>query len=198
MHQHRFWRATMFHIDHLFLPWLIGAFCVATAAALYFRARHLKRTRAQQLRTQGYRLIHALREYSAWIDYQRDAPFTARSPDELSSPEPLAQACRIRSERFPELSQQMVRLLQAHSRVIDYLWQENLVRLTQGSGWLPAYQDRQYQQLRGAQEELIDDMITLCRELIGDASEAWRRTGSDFAFTNSGLGWPATRPHRRA
>ena len=188
----------MFHIDNLLLPWLMGAFCVAGAAAVYFRARHLKRCRAQQLRAEGYRLIHALREYSAWIDYQRDLPLTARSTDELSSPEPLVRACRIKSERFPDLSQQMVRLLQAHSRVIEYLWQQNIVRLTQGSGWLPAYQDKQYQQLRAAQEELIDDMIALCRELIGDASQPWRRTGSDFAFTNSTMGWPVTGPHRRA
>lgn len=187
----------MFLIDD-FLPLLIGASCVAAAAGVYFRARHLKHTRAQHLRAQGYRLIHALGEYSAWIDYQRDLPFTARSPDELSLPGPLAQACRIKSESFPDLSQPMVLLLQAHSRVIEYLWQQNLVRLTQGSGWLAAHEDKQYQQLRGAQEELIDDMIAQCRELIGDASEPWRRTGSDFAFTNSSLGWPATSPHRRA
>jgi hypothetical protein len=41
-------------------------------------------------------------------------------------------------------------------------------------------------------------MIAVCRELMGDASQRWRRTGSYFAFTNSSWGWPVTGPHRRA
>jgi hypothetical protein len=189
----------MLHIDNLLIPSLIGAFSLAAAAAAaYFWARHLSRVRTRQLRAQGYRLIHALQEYSAWIDYQRDLPFAAQSLDEITSPEPLTQACRIKREWFPGLSQHMVHLLQAHSRVIEYLWQQNLVRPSQGSGWQPAYEDKQYQQLRGAQEDLIDDMIALCRELIGDAREPWRRTGSDFAFTNSSLDMSLPGPAGRA
>lgn len=175
----------MFSSNDLLIPSLIGALVLAAAGiAVYGGARHISRVRAHELRAQGYRLIHALRAYSAWIDGQRDLPFTARSLDELTSPEPLTQARQIRRECFPELSQAMVRLLQAHSRVIEYLWQQNLLRLGQGSGWRPVYEDRQYQHLRGAQEELIDEIIAKCRELIGDASEPWRRTGSDFAFSS--------------
>jgi hypothetical protein len=189
----------MFHIDDLLIPSLIGAFgLMAAAAAAYFWARHLSRVREQQLRAEGYRLIHALQEYSAWIDYQRDEPFTAQSLDQITSPEPLTQACRIKRDYFPGLSQHMVHLLQAHSRVIEYLWQQNLVRLSRGCGWPPAHEDKQYQQLRGAQEDLIDDMIAMCRELIGDAREPWRRTGSDFAFNNSSFGMSLPGPAGRA
>lgn len=189
----------MFPIDDVLIPSLIGAFSLAAAVtAVYLWARHLGRVRAEELRAQGYRLIHALQEYSAWIDFQRDLPFTARNVDELTSPEPLTQARRILRERFPEISQHMVRLLQAHSRVIEYLWQQNLVRLSQGSGWQPAYEDKQYHQLRGAQEDLIDDMIALCRELIGDAREPWHRTGSDFAFTSSSMDVSGPGPAGRA
>ncbi|MDF2466145.1 MAG: hypothetical protein K0Q43_4380 [Ramlibacter sp.] len=189
----------MFPIDDLLIPSLIGAFCLTAAvAAVYLWARHVGRVRAEELRAQGYRLIHALQEYSAWIDFQRDLPLTARDVDELASPEPLTQARRIMRECFPDISQHMVRLLQAHSRVIEYLWQQNLVRLSQGSGCQPAYEDKQYQQLRGAQEDLIDDMIALCRDLIGDASEPWHRTGSDFAFTNSSVGMSGPGPAGRA
>lgn len=181
--------AIMFAFHELLIPSLIGALSLAAAGTAVYRwVRHLGRERARQLRAQGYRLIHALREYSAWIDYQRDQPFTARSLDELTSPAPLTRARQIKREWFPGLSQHMVRLLQAHSRVIEYLWQENLLRLSQGSGWRPAYEDRQYQQLRGAQEELIDEMIALCRELIGDAGVPWRATGSDFTFGGSSAG----------
>jgi hypothetical protein len=189
----------MYLFDDLLIPALTGALTfIAAGAAIYRWARHLSRVRARRLRAQGYRLIHALREYSAWIDYQRDVPFTARSLDELTSPEPLTQARHIKHDWFPELSQHMVRLLQAHSRVIEYMWGQNLLRLSQGSGWRPVYEDKQYQQLRGAQEELIDEMIALCREIIGDASQPWRSTGSDFSFSNSSLGVSGTGPAGRA
>lgn len=175
----------MFPIDKQLVPWLIVIVGIAAASAVYLWSRHIQRTRAAELRDRGYRLIRALTEYSAWIDYHRDVPFTASSPDELASPEPLTQARDIMRESFPEISQHMVRLLQAHSHVVGHLWQQNLLRLSQGSEWQPAYSDKMYQQLRGAQEDVIDDMIALCRELIGDAHEPWRRTGSDFAFAST-------------
>lgn len=175
----------MFSIDKLLVPSLIVIFSLAAALAVYLWSRHLERVRTKQMRAQGYRLIRALTEYSAWIDYHRDVPFTAGSPDELTSPEPLTQARDIMRESFPDISQHMVRLLQSHSHVIEHLWQRNLMRQSQGSGWQPAHTDRKYQQLRGAQEDLIDDMIARCRELIGDAHEPWRRTGSDFAFAST-------------
>jgi hypothetical protein len=178
----------------ILLPALLGAFSVLAAiAGVYAWSRHLARARAQQLRDHGYRLIHALKAYSAWMECQRDLPFTARSIDELTSPEPLTRARDIKRQWFPQLSQHMVRLLQAHSRMIEYLWQQNLLRLGQGAGWRPAYQDAQYQQLRGAQEDLISDMIDLCRELIGDARQPWSRTGSDFSFSGMmSTGGPAS------
>lgn len=186
-------------MNELFIPSLIGVITLlAAATAVYRWMRHISRLRASRLRAEGYRMIHALRAYSAWIECQRDLPFTARSLDELTSPEPLTLARQIKRECFPELSQHMVRLLQAHSRVIEYLWQQNLLRLSQGSGWRPAYEDRQYQQLRGAQEDLIDEMIDMCRELIGDAARPWQRTGSDFSFSNSSLGLTRTGPTSQA
>lgn len=188
----------MYAFDDLFSALAIGALCVAVAGTVVYRwTRYLSHARAQRLRAHGYRLIHALREYSAWIDYQRDVPFTARSLEELTSPAPLTRARQIRSDWFPGLSQHMVRLLQAHSRVIEYMWEQNLIRQSQGSGWRPVFEDRQYQQLRGAQEELIDDMIALCRDIIGDASQPWRSTGSDFSFDSSTLGVSGSGPASR-
>ncbi|MBG9390255.1 hypothetical protein [Caenimonas aquaedulcis] len=147
--------------------------------------RYAANLRSARLRIQGHRLIHALGAYSAWIDAQHDQPFTARSLDELTSPEPLTRARLIKQEHFPELSAQMFRLLQTHSRVIEYLWELNLLRLTQSSGWRPAYEDPPYQQIRAAQEELIDEIVLQCRELIGETRQQWRATGSDFSFSNT-------------
>lgn len=166
---------------------------MAMSALVVQRVRVARRQRAKIRRAQGYRLIHALRAYSAWIERQRDRPLTARSLDELTSPEPLTLAREIKQKWFPTLAQYMVPLLQAHSRMIEYLWEQSLLRLSQGSAWQPAHQDAHYQQLRGAQEDLIDEMIATCRELIGDSPQVWERTGSDFAFSNS-VGRPSQGP----
>src|SRR5512133_1215948 len=90
-------------------------------------ARHLAHRRQQHLRARGYEFIAALKAYSAWVDYQRDESFVGRDADELALPEPLARALSAKSA-FPELSQHTLRLLQAHSRLVEYLWQQNLLR----------------------------------------------------------------------
>lgn len=184
-------------MDKFFLP-AIAALALMVAATAFFRwMRHLRQDRVLRRQKQGHRLIHALQAYSAWIDAQRDSSFAASSLDELTSPEPLTLALQIKSEWFPTLQQDMLRLLQAHSRMIEYLWEQNLLRMSQGSAWRPAYEDNQYLQLRGAQEDLIDEMIYSCRELIGETEHAWRPTGSDFAFTNNGMGLPTNGPASR-
>lgn len=159
---------------------------LAVIAAIAWRwMRYTAQRRLDRLRGQGYRLIHSLNAYSAWVDYQRDDPLVERSTDELTTPEPLARALAIKDSYFPALSQHMLRLLQAHSLLMEYLWQHNLLRLSQATGWVPAYQDPQYQQIRGAQEDLIEEMITLCHDLMGDTEKAWRPTGTDFNFSSS-------------
>ncbi|MEO7390973.1 MAG: hypothetical protein ABIU58_02295 [Ramlibacter sp.] len=165
---------------------LLAALGLAVIAAIVWRTvRYTARRRQDRLRAQGYRLIRWLNAYSAWVDYQRDDPLLERSTDELTSPEPLAKALAIKDAAFPALSQHMLRLLQAHSLLIEYLWQHNLLRLSQATGWVPAYQDPQYQQIRGAQEDLIEEMIALCHELMGDIGKTWQVTGSDFNFSSS-------------
>jgi hypothetical protein len=147
--------------------------------------RHLARKRQDRLRAQGYEFIFSLKTYSVWVDCQSEQPFKCRNIDELALPEPLARARDIKEAAFPDLSQYMLRLLQSHSRLIEYLWQQDLLRLSQAAGWRPAWQDSQYQQIRGAQEDLIQEMIGLCREMIGDLAQEWRGTGTDFAFSSS-------------
>ena len=158
-------------------PYYLSLLVLLAAAAI--RRRH------ERLRTQGYKLIHWLNAYSAWVDYQRDDALLDQTTEELTSPEPLAKALAIKDAAFPELSQHMVRLLQAHSRLMEYLWQHNLLRLSQATGWVPAYQDPPYQQIRGAQEDLIEEMISICHEIIGDTEVNWRRTGTDFTFSSA-------------
>ena len=163
---------------------LWGLAVVALALAITAGARVLGRRRHVRLRARGYELIFSLKSYSAWVDSWCDEPLMSRIPDELALPEPLARAREIRDTAFPGLSQHMVRLLQSHSRLIEHLWRHNLLRLGQATGWRPAWQDPHYQQIRGAQEDLIQEMIGLTQEMIGDRAQEWRRTGTDFAFSS--------------
>jgi hypothetical protein len=164
----------------------VGALAaVAVALMITGIARLAARKRQDRLRAQGYELIFSLKSYSAWVDCQSDEPLTSRDADELASPQPLARARALKDAAFPGLSQHMLRLLQAHSRLVEYLWRQNLMRLSQASGWQPAWQDAHYQQIRGAQEDLIQEMIGLCQEMIGDREQEWRQTGTDFAFSSS-------------
>lgn len=181
-------------MDDTFFAALILAFCLVAGSALSVKWVHDKRRKHKAARrAHGYELIHSLRAYSAWIECQRDLPFTTGRLDELTSPEPLARARQIKQDWFPELSHNHALLLQAHDHMVEYLWEQSTERLGQGAGGRQACGDAKYQQLRGAQEDLIDEMIATCRELIGDSDMAWRATGSDFAFSNSvGSNGPAS------
>ena len=182
-------------MDDLLVLTLIAAFAVVTVLSLLFKwVARLTARRRERLRAEGYKLIHALNAYSAWIECQRELPFTARSLDELTSPEPLDLARRIKRDSFPSLHPDIVRLLKSHHRLIEYLWQQSLLRLSQGGGWTPHYDDPLYRELRAQQEDLIDEMVEKCRRLTGDTDRVWQRTGSDFAFSNNfGMSRPAGR-----
>src|SRR6266568_4952378 len=99
-------------------------FCLLGAALAVAGCVHrIARKRKEQLRAHGYELIFSLKSYSAWVDCQLDEPLMARDADELASPKPLSRARQIREAWFPALSHHMLRLLQSHSRLIEYLWQ---------------------------------------------------------------------------
>jgi hypothetical protein len=140
---------------------------------------------AARRRGAGYRLVAALKAYSAWVDRHRDLPLDGRPPEELAMPAPLEQALRIKNEDFPELSPPMVQLLLSHSRLMELLWRHSLLRIG-GAMPGPVYRDPQYLTLRDWQENILEQLIGGCRVLTGDAGP-WRPTTADFAFSSSSL-----------
>jgi hypothetical protein len=99
----------------------------------------------------------------------------------------------IKRDWFPSMHPQVLRLLKAHHRLVQYLWEQSLLRMSLGAGWVPPNEDPAYQQLRAEQEDLIDEMIETCRQITGDSSRTWQRTGSDFNFSNAVRNGPVTR-----
>ncbi len=160
----------------------VGLALLLTGSA--WRAHVKARRSAHERRAAGLRLMDCLKAYAAWMDYQREEPLAARTPDELTAPAPLLEASLIRDEWFPELTPPMVRLLQAHRQMIGYLWEQNILRLTVG-GSARVHRDPRYLELRDLQDATLDALFQRCRQLIGDTNPEWHRTRSDFGFSMS-------------
>ncbi|NML45207.1 hypothetical protein HHL11_15745 [Ramlibacter sp. G-1-2-2] len=151
------------------------------------RSRIVKQV--QRRRNAAYRLMDCLKAYSAWVDWHRDEPLLHQNPEELTVPAALAQACQIKDESLPELSALMVKLLQTHRELMQYFWEENILRMTQAS-LRPHYADPRYHHLRDLQDAALDSLFMRCRQLIGEDDLTWHRTRSDFSFS-SGLNLPS-------
>jgi len=174
-----------------FLPLLLAGGALAVALVLWrLRVRAVKR--AARRRAAGYRLMDCLKAYTAWIDWHRDEPLLHRDPESLNIPAALAQAVQIKDEHFPELAKLMVQLLHSHRELMQYLWEENILRMTHSGHQRPYYADPRYHQLRDTQDAALDSLFLRCRELIGDANTEWRHTRSDFSFSSeTGMSTPS-------
>lgn len=159
----------------------VAAALLVVALVLWHRRQRARRQQ-RNLRAAGYRLIHELKAYSAWLELLRGEPFTADEPELLTAAQALRNARTISRSAFPELSQAMLRLLQADSCLMGYLWERKLLRLSEPAAWVPHERDRSYWHLRDEQEDLIDEIITRCQVLMGVHGQRWRATDMDSEF----------------
>jgi hypothetical protein len=164
---------------------LLLSLSIAVVLLVAWRARARFTRRRAVRRAAGYELMDCLKAYTAWIDWHRDEPLLHQNPEELAIPAVLAQAVRIKDEHFPELAPLMVQLLQMHGELMQYLWEQNILRMTHSDGMRPHYGDPRYHQLRDGQDAALDSLFLRCRELIGDAQMQWRSTRSDFSFSST-------------
>lgn len=177
--------------DTLFPLLLVGL--AAAVALVLWRLRVRAQRRAARRKAAGYQLMDCLKAYTVWIDWHRDEPLLQQDPENLAIPAALKQAVLIKDEHFPELGKLMLQLLQSHRELMQYLWEENILRMSGGGAGRPHYADPRYHQLRDTQDGALDSLFLRCRQLIGDAGEEWRRTRSDFNFSSSmGASAPST------
>lgn len=171
-------------------PFILLASAVGVGALLWrLRARQLRRKAWR--RYAGYELMDALKAYTVWIDWRRDEPLLHQSPEELSIPAVLARAVQVKDQHFPELSALFVELLHTHRELMQYLWEQNILRMTHAVPVRPHYADPVYHAIRDRQDAVLDSLFSRCRELIGDDATPWRRTRSDFSFSSSSMGAPS-------
>lgn len=162
-------------------PLLLLPVFAVVVAVLHTLVQRIRRER-QRRREHGWRLIHELKAYSAWVDSLHGEPFMSTEPEELTSAQALRSARAIAQEHFPQLDQVMLRLLQADSQLMRHLREQKLLRLSEPGDWVPCQRDPEYRDLREAQEDLIDSIIARCQALIGDYGRPWRHTGMDSEF----------------
>ena len=158
-------------------PAIVAACLLTAAGGLFWWRRGVRRER-ERLRGAGYSLIHELKAYSAWLELLRGEPALGVEPEQLAAAQALRNAGAVAQMAFPQLAPPMLRLLQGDNHLMAYLRQQSLVQ--------PG--DRGYCQIRDAQEDLIGDIITRCRMLLGEHGQPWRATdiGSEF-FNSVGL-----------
>jgi hypothetical protein len=156
---------------------------LGAGALLWWREQ--ARRRRQQLREAGYRLIHELKAYSAWIELLHGEPFTNDEPEQLTAAQTLRNARTIVQADFPELAPAILRLLQGDTRLMAHLWQQKVLRLSDPAAWVPYDRDRGYREIREGQDDLIEEIIARCQVLIGEHGRAWHGTDINSEFLSS-------------
>ena len=122
-----------------FSLWLVAALvAVALASATIARSLRLREVR----RLKALELLDALARYSEWAAAQRRAPFFQGDGEDASLP--LEQARQIKQGWFPELAGDMVEILIVHNRLVDFLWNQQLLRLKDPEGWLESDHDTRF------------------------------------------------------
>jgi hypothetical protein len=173
---------------------VVAAILIAAAMSNWLRTR--VRRQRQRLRDEGYRLIHELKAYSAWIESLRWEALLPAEPEELIAADALRNARAITHASFPVLGHSMLALLEADSQLMGLLWQHKILCMGDTGASRPAQGDPEYRQLRDGQEDLIEEIIARCQVLIGDRDRVWRNTDMDSEFAASLGGGASTSPCR--
>ena len=122
-----------------FSLWLVAALiAVAIASATIARSLRLREVR----RIKALELLDALDRYSDWVASQRRASYFQGEGDDAEKP--LEEARHIKQGWFPELAGDMVEILIVHNRLVDFLWNQQLLRFKDPELWLDSDHDSRF------------------------------------------------------
>lgn len=142
------------------------AIVAALSAAItrHVRSRALRRVAAAQL-------LEALAAYSGWVAAQRRAAFF--EGDSRDGGWVLRDVRRIQREWFPELSSEAAELFDVHARLIDFLWSQQLMRLSDAEAWLDSDHEARFSQLWELQRNAARLAAAKLELLAGHNGPAW-------------------------
>jgi hypothetical protein len=122
-----------------FSLWLVAALiAVALVSATIARSLRMREVRRQK----ALELLDALGRYSEWVAAQRRAAFFEGEGEDSSSA--LEEARQIKQGWFPELAGDMVEILTVHNRLVDFLWNQQLLRFKDPERWLESDHDTRF------------------------------------------------------
>jgi hypothetical protein len=125
-----------------FSLWLVAALiAVALVSATIARSLRLREVR----RLKALELLDALERYSEWVAAQRRATLFQGEGEDAETP--LEEARHIKQGWFPELAGDMVEILIVHNRVVDFLWNQQLLRFKDPERWMESDHDSRFLEL---------------------------------------------------
>jgi hypothetical protein len=172
-------------MNELVLWSLLGAAALLVATITWLRRR--AQARQQRVRREGWRLVHDLKAYGAWLEALRGEYAAAAESEEsvLASAEALRSARAIMQGDFPALLRASDRLVQGDSRLVALLWPRRVHRGEEAAGRRPAQPAAGYRELLEDQLDLVEELIARCQVLTGDRDAVWQGTDIDADFAPS-------------
>ena len=144
-----------------FSLWLVAALiAIALVSATIARSLRLREVR----RLKALELLDALDRYSEWVGAQGRATFFQGEGEEVETP--LENASHIKQGWFPELAGEMVEILIVHSRLMDFLWNQQLLRGKDPERWLDSDHDSRFLALWRQHRHAIAGVRIRLRSLV--------------------------------
>lgn len=155
-----------------YLLWLAGgllAIAILSAGITrHLRLRLLRRLKAVQV-------LDALARYSDWVAAQGRALFFQGDVGEEESP--LEEVRRINRQWLPELSAEAAEIFAVHSRLIDFLWTQQMLRVSDPEAWLESDHEKQFMDLWRMHLRAMNEAVEKLK-LVAGVSDAARQTPS--------------------
>lgn len=143
-----------------FSLWLVAALiAVALVSATIARKLRLREVR----RMKALELLDALDRYSEWVAGQRRATFFQGEGEMAETP--LDEARHIKQGWFPELAGDMVEILVVHNRLVDFLWNQQLLRFKDPERWMESDHDSRFLELWRQHRYALDGVQLKLRAL---------------------------------
>ncbi|MBA3772053.1 MAG: hypothetical protein H0X13_06095 [Ramlibacter sp.] len=149
-----------------YLLWLAGGLvAIAIISATIAGPVHQRLLR----RVKAVEVLAALGRYSDWVAAQQRTPFFQGDAHDES---PLQEVHKLRQQWFPELSAEAAEILSVHARMIDFLWTQQLLRLSDPEAWLESDHDRLFIELWRLHARAVYAAADKLRRVAG-AEDLW-------------------------
>lgn len=140
--------------------WLVAALtAVSLVSATIARGMRLREVR----RLKALELLDALGRYSDWVAGQRRASLFQGEGEDAETP--LEEARHITQGWFPELADDLVEILIVHNRLVDFLWNQQLLRFRDPERWLESDHDSRFLELWRQHRYALDGVDMNLRSL---------------------------------